>query len=44
MPQKIKDIHSALTSKGYGPEKPVADNTTAEGKSKNRRIEFKAVK
>lgn len=25
---------------GYGPDKPVADNTTASGRSANRRIEF----
>lgn len=29
-----------LTAKGYGPDKPIADNSTDEGKAKNRRIEF----
>ncbi len=29
-----------VTAKGYGPENPVAPNTTPEGKAKNRRIEF----
>jgi len=29
-----------LTAKGYGPKNPVASNANAEGKAKNRRIEF----
>jgi OmpA-OmpF porin, OOP family len=32
-----------LTTKGYGAERPVADNTTDTGKQKNRRIEFKII-
>ncbi|MFN8437306.1 MAG: DUF6089 family protein [Cytophagales bacterium] len=32
---------SRLTSVGYGSEMPIADNKTAAGKSKNRRVEFK---
>lgn len=35
---------SRITAKGYGPSKPVADNTTAEGRAKNRRTEFTIVK
>lgn len=32
-----------LTAIGYGPDVPVGDNNTAEGKAKNRRIEFKLI-
>lgn len=31
---------SRISTKGYGPDKPVALNTTADGRAKNRRIEF----
>ena len=33
-----------LSIKGYGPERPIADNATEEGRQKNRRIEFKIVR
>jgi outer membrane protein OmpA-like peptidoglycan-associated protein/opacity protein-like surface antigen len=29
-----------MTTKGYGPDNPIAPNATVEGKQKNRRIEF----
>jgi len=32
---------SRIGTKGYGPDKPIADNETKEGKEKNRRIEFR---
>lgn len=31
---------SRLSTKGYGPDKPIATNDTPEGKKRNRRIEF----
>ena len=33
-----------LVAKGFGPDKPIADNTTDDGKEKNRRVEFNIVK
>ncbi|MBQ4494117.1 MAG: OmpA family protein [Elusimicrobiaceae bacterium] len=34
---------SGLSYTGYGPNMPVADNATAEGRAKNRRVELKIV-
>ncbi len=34
---------SEFVAKGYGPEFPIADNATAEGREANRRIEFQLI-
>jgi outer membrane protein OmpA-like peptidoglycan-associated protein len=33
-----------MKAKGFGPDKPVSDNTSDDGKEKNRRVEFNIVK
>jgi outer membrane protein OmpA-like peptidoglycan-associated protein len=33
-----------IRTKGYGPDRPVGSNSTAEGRAKNRRIEFTRIK
>jgi len=32
---------SRLSARGYGPSAPVASNATAEGRTRNRRVELK---
>ena len=32
-----------LVAQGFGPDQPVADNATAEGRAKNRRVELRVV-
>ncbi len=36
-------VAERLSTAGLGSDKPVADNTTAEGRKKNRRIEFEVL-
>ena len=32
-----------LTAKGYGPDRPIASNTTDEGRQSNRRVQFNII-
>ncbi|MFA5181660.1 MAG: OmpA family protein, partial [Syntrophales bacterium] len=37
--KKYKIASSRLEAVGYGPKKPIADNSTAAGRQKNRRVQ-----
>jgi OOP family OmpA-OmpF porin len=41
--QSRRVLTGNLTTKGYGEERPIADNDTEDGREANRRIEFTLV-
>ena len=42
--EKQNISHERIVTVGYGDTKPIADNATSEGKTKNRRVEFRIFK
>ena len=40
---KEHGVTNRMTAKGYGPEDPLADNSTADGRQQNRRVGLRIV-
>jgi OOP family OmpA-OmpF porin len=40
---KQHGVTNSMTAKGYGKDRPIADNKTADGRLQNRRVSLKIV-